>query len=73
MDPPPTFMSDHFHRKEETVEAFVRRVNEVNKTDQLKAQELVQDALLSGVMNPLIGIYSKYHEIAVYKHGYGSP
>lgn len=68
---PNEFLTEHFERNEEKVADFVTRISATE--DRAKAQLEFQKALFSGVMNPLVSRYSKFHEISVYMHGYDHP
>jgi hypothetical protein len=38
-----------------------------------EAQIAFQKVLLLGIAEKKIGLYSKFHDLAVYEHGYASP
>ncbi|KAF9071993.1 RNA dependent RNA polymerase-domain-containing protein [Rhodocollybia butyracea] len=64
-----TFEQDNFFKEVETVTDFIARLSASPKSD---ARTLFQQASLSGIADESVGIYSHWHDIAVWKHGYGS-
>ncbi|KAG9313859.1 RNA dependent RNA polymerase-domain-containing protein [Chiua virens] len=63
----PTDLSDFFEREVEHVRDFDRRVS---KLEQKLAQQAVQKVLLLGLAETRVGLYSKFHDTAVYEFGY---
>ena len=67
-DPPPG-LQDAFVKETETIETFMQRVPP-DGNPQLHVREL-QKFLLGPLRDQsLVGIYSGFHDNAVYKHGY---
>jgi hypothetical protein len=62
-------LSDDFEREVEHVKDFDRRVS---KLSQKEAQTAFQKVLLLGLAETKIGLYSKFHDLAVYERGYAS-
>jgi RNA-dependent RNA polymerase len=65
----PAGLSDDFEREVEHVKDFDRRVS---KLSQKEAQTAFQKVLLLGLAETKIGLYSKFHDLAVYERGYAS-
>ena len=67
-DSPPG-LQDAFLKNVETVESFLERAPP--EKDAKRHLSEVQKFLLSGIRDQhLVGMYSKYHDNAVYKYGY---
>jgi RNA-dependent RNA polymerase len=64
----PAGLSDDFEREAEHVEDFDRRVT---KLSAMKARIASQKVLL-GLAGTKIGLYSKFHDLAVYERGHAS-
>jgi hypothetical protein len=67
-EPPPDLLTHNFHREIETVVKFSQRVSLQPST----CQRAFQRVLLSGLDDKKVGLYSKFHDNAVYKLGYAS-
>ncbi|KAI0033844.1 RNA dependent RNA polymerase-domain-containing protein [Vararia minispora EC-137] len=67
--PPSTFISGNFERNGERLSDFCERLK--NDSDRF-AQELVQ-ALLGGMSDRKVGLYSKFHDLACWQLGYDHP
>ena len=60
-------MAENFEEHIESVNNFNDRLSKMNPDDADK--ELFQ-VLLQGLSESLVGLYSNFHEVAIYKHGY---
>lgn len=67
---PPNLIRDNFEKHVETVTDFAHRVMALPSQD---AQIAFQEVLLLGLTNAQIGLYSKFHDYAVWKFGYDDP
>lgn len=67
--PPENFEADNFERGIETVAAFGCRAQQLSGKD---AQLAFQEVLLRGFTDGKVGIYSMFHDSAVYFDGYNS-
>ncbi|KAG1886291.1 RNA dependent RNA polymerase-domain-containing protein [Suillus subluteus] len=65
----PAGLSDDFEREVEHVKDFDRRVLELPKKE---ARIALQKVLLLGLAETKVGLYSKFHDLAVYERGYAS-
>lgn len=65
----PANLSTSFEREVEHVRDFDRRVSEL---EDKQAQQAFQKVLLLGLAETRVGLYSKFHDAAVYEFGYGS-
>jgi hypothetical protein len=65
-EPPPNFIATNFDRNIVTV---VDSLKEFSTAPQLTAARGLQEALLLGLADSKVGLYSKYHDRAVYKYG----
>ncbi|KAG2107049.1 RNA dependent RNA polymerase-domain-containing protein [Suillus discolor] len=65
----PASLSDDFEREVEHVKDFDRRVSKLTAKE---AQIAFQKVLLLGLAETKIGLYSKFHDLAVYERGYAS-
>ena len=65
----PTDLSSSFEREVEHVRDFDRRAS---KLEAKAAQQAFQKVLLLGLAETKVGLYSKFHDAAVYKFGYAS-
>ncbi|KAG1891733.1 RNA dependent RNA polymerase-domain-containing protein [Suillus fuscotomentosus] len=65
----PAGLSDNFEREVEHVEKFNERISNLSPKE---AQTAFQKALLLGLADTKIGLYSKFHDLAVYERGYAS-
>ncbi|KAG2133611.1 RNA dependent RNA polymerase-domain-containing protein [Suillus bovinus] len=65
----PAGLSDNFEREVEHVEDFEQRISNLSQKD---AQTAFQKALLLGLAETKVGLYSKFHDLAVYERRYAS-
>ncbi|KAG2358031.1 RNA dependent RNA polymerase-domain-containing protein [Suillus spraguei] len=65
----PAGLTGDFEREVEHVEDFDTRVTSLSKKE---AQIAFQKVLLLGLAETKIGLYSKFHDLAVYERGYAS-
>ncbi|KAG2153597.1 RNA dependent RNA polymerase-domain-containing protein [Suillus bovinus] len=65
----PAGLTDDFEREVEHVKDFDQRVS---KLSAKAAQTAFQKVLLLGLAETKIGLYSKFHDLAVYERGYAS-
>lgn len=65
----PTNLSDFFEREVEHVRDFDKRAS---KLEPKLAQQAFQKVLLLGLAETRVGLYSTFHDAAVYEFGYGS-
>lgn len=65
----PTNLSTFFEREVEHVRDFDKRASEF---EAKQAQQALQKVLLLGLAETRVGLYSKFHDAAVYQFGYGS-
>ncbi|KAG2141030.1 RNA dependent RNA polymerase-domain-containing protein [Suillus clintonianus] len=65
----PAGLSNDFEREVEHVVDFDRRVSKLSAKE---AQTAFQKVLLLGLAETKIGLYSKFHDLAVYERGYAS-
>lgn len=63
-------VSNFFEREVEYVRDFDDRVSVL---ESKVAQQALQKVLLLGLAETKVGLYSKFHDAAVYEYGYGSP
>jgi RNA-dependent RNA polymerase len=66
--PPADLFTSNFHREIETVVKFSQRISSQPST----AQREFQKVLMLGFADTKVGLYSNFHDNAVYKFGYGS-
>jgi RNA-dependent RNA polymerase len=67
-EPPADLLTRNFHREVETVANFCQRVSKQPSTAQYEFQQV----LLLGLADAKVGLYSVFHDNAVYQFGYGS-
>jgi hypothetical protein len=67
--PPLDIISANFSRSIETVVDFSQRVSRMSKSGQMEFQKVLVDTC----KDHRVGLYSLFHDIAVYIHGYGHP
>lgn len=65
----PSNLSEFFERKVEHVRDFDNRISNLPIKE---AQQAFQEMFLLGLAETRVGLYSKYHDVAVYRVGYGS-
>ncbi|KAG2116227.1 RNA dependent RNA polymerase-domain-containing protein [Suillus cothurnatus] len=65
----PAGLSDDFEREVEQVKDFDRRAAKLSAKE---AQTEFQKVLLLGLAETKVGLYSKFHDLAVYERGYAS-
>ncbi|KAH0837829.1 RNA dependent RNA polymerase-domain-containing protein [Lanmaoa asiatica] len=65
----PSNLSTFFEREVEHVRTFDVRVSQLGNK---QAQQAFQTVLLLGLAETRVGLYSKFHDAAVYEFGYGS-
>ncbi|KAG1795975.1 RNA dependent RNA polymerase-domain-containing protein, partial [Suillus plorans] len=65
----PAGLSGNFEREVEQVEEFIERTFKLSPKE---AQTAFQKVLLLGLADTKIGLYSKFHDLAVYERGYAS-
>ncbi|KAJ7439948.1 RNA dependent RNA polymerase-domain-containing protein [Mycena latifolia] len=68
--PPPNFMAENFEREVKTVEEVG---NELRFKSPKDAQQSFQEYLLGSLRDSQVGLYSFYHENAIWRHGYNHP
>ncbi|KAG6380657.1 RNA dependent RNA polymerase-domain-containing protein [Boletus reticuloceps] len=66
----PSNLSDSFERRVEHVTNFDRRITDLGPKP---AQQEFQRILLLGLEETRVGLYSLFHDAAVYEYGYGNP
>ncbi|KAF8131526.1 RNA dependent RNA polymerase-domain-containing protein [Boletus edulis] len=66
----PSNLSESFERRVEHVTNFDRRITDLGPKP---AQQEFQRILLLGLEETRVGLYSKFHDAAVYEYGYGHP
>lgn len=70
----PTSVKDCLQKSDESVEDFDRRVSESSITSKVERIPEFQHYLLGSLRHPsLVGKYSTYWEMAIYKFGYSHP
>lgn len=67
-EPPADLLTRNFEREVETLVKFSHRVSVQPTTSQREFQKV----LLLGLADTKVGLYSIFHDNAVYKLGYGS-
>jgi RNA-dependent RNA polymerase len=67
-EPPADLFTRNFHREVETVVKFSQRVSSQPSTPHRDLQKV----LLLGLADTKVGLYSIFHDNAVYKLGYAS-
>ncbi|KAG9222124.1 hypothetical protein CCMSSC00406_0009575 [Pleurotus cornucopiae] len=70
VDEPKDFLADHFEKQVEKVPEFCQRLNNVSKAE---AQRSIFDILLLNVCDSKVGLYSKFHDCAVWQYGLNHP
>jgi RNA-dependent RNA polymerase len=65
----PRGFEENFERSPETVRQFGERISTMTK---LQAQTAFMEILLSGMRDTKVGLYSTFHDSAIWKFGYGS-
>ncbi|KDQ30690.1 hypothetical protein PLEOSDRAFT_1053861 [Pleurotus ostreatus PC15] len=70
VDEPEGFLTDHFKKQVEKVPEFCSRLYAVPKTE---AQRCIFDILLLNVCDSKVGLYSKFHDCAVWQYGLNHP
>ncbi|KAG1749807.1 RNA dependent RNA polymerase-domain-containing protein [Suillus paluster] len=65
----PSNLSNDFEREVEDIADFDQRVSRLSDKE---AQTAFQNVLLLGLAETKKGLYSNFHDLAVYKHGYAS-
>lgn len=68
--PPDGFLKEYFERDVETVLEFSNQ--HIGKSEDQLAVE-IRTILLSGLSNTRVGIYSRFHDNAIYNLGYDHP
>lgn len=68
--PPKNFLKDNFERNIESVREALDRINGLAIHE---GQGAFQDIMLKGLGNGQVGMYSHYHDAALWKYGYDSP
>lgn len=66
---PPEELEKNFRSDVESVKDLIVRLSTGSK-DKMHAS--FQKTSISGLVDETVGIYSHYHDVAVWKHGYGS-
>ncbi|KAL4070381.1 RNA dependent RNA polymerase-domain-containing protein [Scleroderma citrinum] len=66
----PPNLKEAFEREVEHVKDFDHRISALPSKE---AQQALQKTLLLGLAETRVGLYSKFHDLAVYKKGYGDP
>ncbi|OAX39662.1 hypothetical protein K503DRAFT_716030 [Rhizopogon vinicolor AM-OR11-026] len=66
----PSSLSDNFEREVEHIVDFDQRVSRLSAKE---AQIAFQKVLLLGLAEKNVGLYSSFHDLAVYECGYASP
>lgn len=66
----PSNLSNDFEREVEHVVDFDQRVSRLSAKD---AQTAFQKVLLLGLAETKVGLYSNFHDLAVYERGYANP
>ena len=67
---PRNLTDDYFQRHVETVTAFSERVGTMPTR---AAQKAFQEVCLLGLHDSKVGLYSNFHDFAIWKHGLDSP
>ncbi|KAF4572819.1 hypothetical protein EYR36_007329 [Pleurotus pulmonarius] len=67
---PNGFLADHFEKQVERVPEFCSRLHALPKTE---AQCCIFDILLLNVCDSKVGLYSKFHDCAVWQYGLDHP
>ncbi|KAF7322443.1 RNA-dependent RNA polymerase [Mycena chlorophos] len=67
--PPENFIEKYFERDVKTVQSFVLDELKSKPTDA-EAQQAFQKELLSGLTDSKVGLYSTFHDNAIYEFGY---
>ncbi|RDB19363.1 putative RNA-dependent RNA polymerase SHL2 [Hypsizygus marmoreus] len=67
---PSNLLRDNFEGQVETVTAFAERVAAMTPLD---AQKAFQEVLLLNLNDSKVGLYSNFHDFAVWKYGYAHP
>ena len=67
---PPNLIRNDFEEHVESVTDFAHRVTALPPQD---AQKAFQGILLLGLTNAQVGLYSKFHDYAIWKFGYDDP
>ena len=67
---PDNFMEDNFQKDVETVEDFMTRMESLPSA---VADREFHSLFLLGLNDSKVGMYSRFHYIAVYKDGYNCP
>ena len=67
---PPDFLESNFEREVEMVADFCERLS--SRPARERDSSMVR-SLLSGLTDKKVGVYSCFHDISVYAHGYADP
>jgi RNA-dependent RNA polymerase len=67
---PANLKADNFEGQVESVKKFAERAMALSPQD---AQMAFQEVLLLGLNNSKVGLYSTFHDYAVYEYGYANP
>ncbi|KAF9499753.1 hypothetical protein BDN71DRAFT_1441324 [Pleurotus eryngii] len=70
VDEPEGFLTEHFKKQVEKVPEFCSRLYAAPKTE---AQRCIFDILLLNVCDSRVGLYSKFHDCAVWQYGLNHP
>ncbi|THU93549.1 hypothetical protein K435DRAFT_967237 [Dendrothele bispora CBS 962.96] len=70
--PPPEDLGDNFERQVKEVPNFITEITDVASLSIQEAQLTFQKAALSGLAHVNVGMYSMFHDVAVWYHGYTS-
>jgi RNA-dependent RNA polymerase len=73
IQPPKDFLDKYFDKKSERVEQFIQKTPQSVQGNSDLLRNYYQDQLLAGLDEPPRGIYSVFHENAVYVKGYDDP
>ena len=69
------FIKDNFESEGEIrqVHQLKKEIDALNTLSSLSATAALQRGLVTGLRENMVGKYSKFHENAIYAHGYDDP
>ena len=69
VEPAPDFIEKNFDSSAVTVQDFLARM----QSDRSALGTVLLETLLSGMRDRRVGLYARFHDLAIWKFGYGHP
>ena len=69
VEPEPDFIQKNFNSSAVTVQDFCARL----QSDRNALGTVLLETLLSGMRDRRVGLYARFHDLAIWKWGYGHP